>query len=768
MMKRWREIKSKHADCVVFFRLGDFYEMFFEDAELASRTLGITLTARDCGMEKRAPMCGIPYHAAATYIKKLVDAGFHIAICEQLTQPTAGKLVDREVVKIITPGTYNDEGFLDAQKNNFIASVYTSGEVAAVAWCDITTGEFYAMNTSADHLPNVTGMIGARETISSNGNFAYAFNAQNAHDAILEYFGITNLSIFDLEKGDKIINAAGALLQYLLHTGKQTLKNITGIRIIRKSDFMMLDKSARENLELDHPIRNAKTRVASLLWVLDETKSPMGARQMALWVASPLQNISQITERLDAVEMFVNNAPLLRDLRTQLAGISDISRLCGRIAGGDITPREFLNLASALERLDGLKNVLAGTTGLVKTCNDKIAPMPEIVDLIRRVLNENCGGKIDEGGFVRAGFDPKLDEYRDAEKYGREWLAKLEATEREECHVRELKIAYNRVTGYYFEVPTRCAANIPYRFTRKGTTANTERFTTPELKNIEVKIIHSQERAIEMEQKIYANLRQTALDKVKSIIENGQNVAVIDALQSFAQVAVQNDYVRPKLNTEGRIELKNARHPVIESLVGRDKFIANDTQMAGDTMLITGPNMAGKSTYMRMVALVTIMAHMGSFVPAKSANVAITDRIFTRIGASDSLATGESTFMVEMNEVSNIVHNATRQSLVLLDEVGRGTGTGDGLALAGAIIEYITDKIGANTMFATHFHELTNLAKSNPKIQNYKVTTTQNNGDIVFLHKLEPGIEANSFGIDVAKLAGLPREIIDRARGLLK
>ena len=751
-MIKWQEIKAEHSDSIVFFRLGDFYEMFFEDAKIASSVLGLTLTGRDCGLEQRAPMCGIPHHASGNYIRKLVDAGHRVAVCEQLTAPTKGKgMVERGVVRVITAGTYDDEGYLDSGKNNYVASTYTSGDKASISWCDITTGEFYGMNTTTANVKDVIAMISPREQIDSNGHYGYAFSGASAYAAIIRQFNITSTKIFDLEKDDAVINSAGALLHYLGMTQKTTLSNIIKISVVKSSEHMMIDKIARENLE----ISNKKN---SLLWVLDDTLTPMGKREIARQIGNPLLSIEKINARLNAVEDLAVDVMALRGLREQLKHVGDILRFCGKAVSGSILPRDFLAIKSSIESLGVIKETLSTFKGLISECNNGVKLLPDVCNLISKAL--------DDDGVIRDGYDKGLDECRNAEKYGKEWLSRLEATEREETKIKELKVSYNRVSGYYFEVPTKVSANVPYRFTRKGSTATTERYITDELKKIEDKILNSNEAALSIEQRIYTDLRKVIIENINVLTENAKNIAMIDLLQSFAFASFRNGYKRPNINTGGVIKLENARHPVVEKLIGNANFIANDCELKNTTMLITGPNMAGKSTFMRMIANIVIMAHLGCFVPCDVADIAITDRIFTRIGASDSLATGESTFMVEMNEVSNIVHNATSKSLILLDEVGRGTGTSDGLALASSIATYITDKIGANAMFATHFHELTNLANSNKRIQNYKVLTEQIGNEIVFLHKLEQGIEQNSFGIDVARLAGLPREIIDEARKL--
>jgi len=768
MMKQYLAIKEEHKDCIVFYRLGDFYEMFFDDADVVHRELGLTLTGRDCGLEKRAPMCGVPAHSYLGYVKKLVDKGFKVAICEQLTAPQKGQMVERGVVKIITAGTVTDENCLDGGRNNYVAAVF-EGEAGkgSISWCDITTGEFYAVETA--NCEDVLGMVGAAEVIKSDGHFAYAFSQKTALGAIAKYFGIVDTSVFDFGKESPITRSAGALLEYLMLTQKQALANISKIQVLRTPEFMILDKTARENLELTHQFREPTKKYGSLLWVLDETRTSMGARLLARWVNQPLQDINAINARLDAVTEFSQK----RNVKVEqvLSKIFDIHRLVGRIASGDVTPRDCLALGRSLAQVSELKCAMAEfQSELLGSEAGKLSELSEVVDLIGRAIDEDCPAVMTEGGFIRAEYDAKLEELRNAGAQGREWISKLEAKERLECQIKEIKIGYNRIAGYYFEVPLRKSAEVPYRFTRRATTASTERFITQELKEIEEKILGADVKAVELERKIFAEIVEFIKQHLEEILQTAEAVAVIDVLLSLAFVAVANRWVRPKLVTQSEIFLKDARHPVVEKLIGASKFIANDCTFdkTASTKIITGPNMAGKSTYMRTVALNVLLAHIGSNVPCKSAEIGLVDRIFTRIGASDSMLTGQSTFMVEMNEVSNIVHNASERSLLLLDEIGRGTGTNDGLALATAIILYITDKIGCRTMFATHFHQLTKLEDERDKISNYKVMVSTIDGEIVFLHKVAAGAEQNSFGIDVARLSGLPPEIINKAKELMK
>jgi len=763
MMKHYLTVKEQHKDCIVFYRLGDFYEMFYEDAETAHRVLGLTLTGRDCGLEKRAPMCGVPAHSYLGYVKKLVDNGFKVAICEQLTEPQKGQMVERGVIKIITAGTVTDESSLDGGRNNFVAAVFEGG---SVSWCDITTGEFYAVETA--DCGSVLGMVAPAEIIKSDGHFAYAFTQKTALGAILSYFGIVDTSVFDFEKDNAITRSAGALLEYLLLTQKKALANISKIQVLRTREFMVLDKTARENLELTHQFREPSKKTGSLLWVLDNTRTAMGARNLARWVSQPLQDIDAINARLDAITEFTQKRQAT-SVEQLLSKIFDIHRLAGKVARGDITPRDCLSLGKSFAQVNELKKIMCGfESRLLKEQSSKLSELLNVTDLIKKAIDEDCPAVMTDGNYIKADYDAKLAEYRNAGAMGREWISKLEGKERLECQIRELKIGYNRIAGYYFEVPLRRSSDVPYRFTRRATTASTERFITQELKEIEEKILGAEVKAVELERKLYGEIVGVLKLHLGEILQTSEAVAVIDSLRSLAAVSTANKWVRPKLTDKREICLEAARHPVVEKLVGANKFIANDCRFdsATSTKIITGPNMAGKSTYMRTVALNVILAHIGSFVACREAEIGLVDRVFTRIGASDSMLTGQSTFMVELNEIVGICLNSTKNSLILLDEVGRGTGAQEGRALASAILTYITNKIGGNTMFATHFHELADLANENPKIKCYRATTSLIDGDIVFLHKIMPGREDSSFGIEVAKMAGMPKEILDEARKL--
>ena len=794
MMQQYKNLKEHYVDNLLFFRLGDFYELFFEDAEIASRELGITLTGRDCGMSKRAPMCGVPHHAATTYIKRLVDRGYSVAICEQISAPVKGKgMFERDVVKVISPGTITDETFLDQTKNNFVAAVFLSSKgKGSVAWCDISTGHFFT--TQAEDIGEILdtlAMINPREIISTvefakwqrenrtqaeyaraNDHYSYAFTTDTAHGNILSYFNIKSAEIFDIPQKSPMINSTGALLEYLQFTQKRTLPNIQKVTVIQPSESMVLDKTARDHLEITHQYRDPSNKYGTLLWVLDDTKTPMGARLLSSMSAQPLRDINRINARLDAVMTLCNGSTHRTDLRMALGKINDIARLCSNIATRAITPRQMQALSTSLEKVIEVKRLLSPfEKGLLRTTRDNIAELPELIELIKTAIVPEPPSKLDDGGYIADGYNTELDELRDAARQGHVWLGRLEQREREETGIRELKIGYNRVVGYYFEIPKKRSNDIPFRFERRGGTISAERFTTPELQELESKTLNVNENVLFVESKLLSDLRDNLLSFISPILTNAEQIAIIDVLCNLASVARANSWVRPTLNDDGILELTNARHPVVEKLLGYTNFIANDCKLQRDKMsimIITGPNMAGKSTYMRGVALNVLLAHIGSFVPCTTANISITDRIFTRIGASDSMLTGQSTFMVETNEISRVLNSATEKSLVLLDEVGRGTGAQEGRALASALITHITDKIGCMTMFATHFHELTELSTENAKIKNYRAMTSFVDDNVVFLHKIEPGIEMHSFGLEVAKLSGIPKVIIDEARRLFE
>lgn len=769
-MKKYLELKAQYPDCVVFYRLGDFYEIFFDDAKQVSAAIGLTLTGRSCGLEEKAPMCGVPYHAANLYIKKLVELGFKVAIAEQLEAPNGKTLINRDVVRVITSGTVIDDAMLNADSNNFVASIYETDNDANVyaAWADIMTGEFFV--AQFDSYDNAVSRIRPKEVITKK-HFAYAFAAKQALQTIKKYFNLNTTQVFDIPDNSPLVNAAGALLEYLLMTAKNKLSNITKIVLVRDENFMVLDKIARDTLEVVLSYRN-NTKAGSLLAALDKTETPMGARLLADWVTAPLKKSNMILERQDAVQELFDNSISCQGLREILDKFNDLGRFCGKVANGNVNPKDIINFTETLTLIDEVKHYLAQhcQTALLTNLGSQLNSLSELRSLLLAAIKQDPATILSDGGYIKDGYNQNLDELRNVGTLGKQWLLALETKERAETGVEKLKIAYNRVTGYYIEFPMNALKQMPYRFIRKGSTLNTERYTTDELREIESKILNASGEAIKMEQALFAEIIAAVQSHIPTIQQDAMAIANIDVLANLAYLAYKNQWVRPSINHDGVLELVAARHPVLENILPANEFIANDCLLDSDntTMLITGPNMAGKSTYMKTVALNTIMAHIGSFVPCTRANISITDRIFTRIGASDDMMTGKSTFMVEMNEVSNIVHNATKDSLLLLDEIGRGTGTNDGYALAKAILTYIIEQIGSKTLCATHFHELIELGHTYNQVQNYKVLTSSINGQIIFLHKVVKGEEQNSFGAEVAQLSGLPDAIIQNAKKIMK
>ncbi|MBO5229252.1 MAG: DNA mismatch repair protein MutS [Clostridia bacterium] len=769
-MKKYLELKAQYPDCIVFYRLGDFYEIFFDDAKQVSSAIGLTLTGRSCGLEEKAPMCGVPYHAANLYIKKLVELGYKIAIAEQLEAANGKTLINRDVVRVITSGTVIDDAMLNADSNNFVASVYELENTTTVyaAWADIMTGEFYV--AEFDNYDNAISRIRPKEVITKK-HFGYAFVTKHALQTIKKYFNLNTTQVFDIPENSPLINSAGALLEYLLMTAKNKLSNITKMVLVRDDNFMVLDKIARDTLEIVASYRN-NTKAGSLLATLDKTKTPMGARLLADWVTAPLKNLTMILQRQDAVQELFDDSVKCQNLREILSKFNDLGRFCGKVANGNVNPKDILNFADTLLLVQDVKNFIAKhcQSALLAEHASMLNELAELRALLLNAIKQDPSTILSDGNYIKDGYNQKLDELRNIGTLGKQWLLALETKERAETGVEKLKIAYNRVTGYYLEFPMNAIKQMPYRFIRKGSTLNTERYTTDELREIESKILNASSEAIKVEQAIFAEIISAVQQHIPAIQQDALAVANLDVLANLAYLAYKNQWVRPTMNCDGVLQLESARHPVLESVLATNEFIANDCSLDSEntTMLITGPNMAGKSTYMKTVALNVIMAHLGSFVPCNSANISLTDRVFTRIGASDDMMTGKSTFMVEMNEVSNIVHNATKDSLLLLDEIGRGTGTNDGYALAKAILTYIIEQIGSKTLCATHFHELIELGRDYQQVQNYKVLTSSINGQIIFLHKVVKGEEQNSFGAEVAQLSGLPDVIIQNAKKIMK
>lgn len=795
MMKRYFQIKSEYKDCLLFFRLGDFYEMFFEDAETASRVLDLTLTGRDCGLEERAPMCGVPYHAVDNYIRKLIDMGYRVAICEQLSDPATTKgLVERDVVRVVSSGTVMEEEILDERSSNYLCSVYIEENAFGIAWTDISTGEFnvyeFGGKNFLDRLSDLLGSISPSEVIC-NERFVskyqtlqyfkttekrahcyhdFAYSQSVATKKILSAFSVSSLDIF--ECGDKkfAVCAAGGLLEYLAQTQKRALGQLNKISFVHDKSFMIMDNSTRRNLELTARSRDGK-RQGSLLSVLDKTSTAMGARLIRRWIEQPLQDSEKINKRLDAVEEICSSKPHREKLTDALKGVRDLERLNGRLAYGNASPKDLLSIADTLGAVPDIKATLRGSScNLLKAIDASIFELSEIYDLLEGALDREKVVNFKNGKYIKAGFDTDLDELRNAQSSAEVWLSNLESREREETGIRTLKVGYNRIFGYYIEVSKSFTDKVPYRYTRKQTLVNGERYITEELKQLEEKILSAEVNANLLEERIFADLKQTCFEKLSELQSTAQALAALDALMSFAAVSVANKYVKPQINEKiNRICIEDGRHPVVEEIIDKGAYVPNDTLLDDTdnrTMIITGPNMAGKSTYMRQVAIIVLMAHIGCFVPAKSAQISLTDRIFTRIGASDDLSGGQSTFMVEMIEVATILNYATSSSLLILDEIGRGTSTFDGLSIAWAVLEHITQNIKAKTLFATHFHELTEL-EDLEGVKNYRVLVSQMKDNIIFLHKIARGGASQSFGIEVASLAGVSKPVIEHAKQIM-
>ncbi len=786
MMQQYLNIKEENKDCVLFFRLGDFYEMFFDDAVQVSKELELTLTGRDCGLSERAPMCGVPYHAVDTYVARLIEKGYKVAICEQMTDPALSKgLVERAVTRIVTPGTVIENNMLEDKKPNYILSVLIHKDKAGIAFSDVSTGEFclYEFSHVRLRLFEEISRIAPSEIITydreelsafyQNPNFAVSevgedsFEYSRARETLKSHFGQEALK--NDKSGKLALAAAGALIEYLSHTQKNALKHILCLTPYDSTRYMALDRCASANLELTQTVRG-QSRKGSLLSVLDKTVTAMGGRMLRSWIERPLIVKSEIELRLGAVETLLGDPMLLDELREKLSCVYDVERLLSKIAYESINPHDCLALARSLNAVPGIRELLSERDGLLSDLYESLDPLSEIADEMTRAISEDAPLTIKEGGIFNDGYLNDLDELRSASRDGKSWLSDLEAREREATGIKNLKIGYNRVFGYYIEVTKSFYEMVPYRYIRKQTLANCERFITDELKNLETTILGADENAIRMEYDMFVTLRETLKGVIHRLSRTANALKTLDALCSLAKSAVLNNYVRPEINEDGVYDIKEGRHPVVEESIGHEKFVPNDTCLTDDgrVMIITGPNMAGKSTYMRQVALIVLMAHMGSFVPADKANVSLTDRIFTRIGASDDLYGGQSTFMVEMNEMAVILKYATKNSLVILDEVGRGTGTFDGLSIAWAAVEHIaSEKCMARTLFATHYHELSVLEGQLPGVVNYRVTAKEQGEDVIFLRKVVPGGEDRSYGVAVAKLAGLPSGVIARARQIM-
>lgn len=796
MMQKYVETKEQYKDCILFYRLGDFYEMFFEDAITASKELEITLTGKDCGLEERAPMCGIPYHAADTYLNRLVAKGYKVAICEQVEDPKLAKgLVKREVIRVVTPGTNLNIQALDESRNNYLMCIVYTDNMYGISTVDISTGDYYVTEVETDRelldeinrfVPSeiicnepfymsgieISDMVD-RMHIAMSSLEAWYFGDEMCIAILKEHFktsSLNGLGLMDLDAG---IIAAGALLKYLYETQKNSLSQLTKITPYSTGKYMIIDSFTRRNLELVETLRE-KQKKGSLLWVLDKTKTAMGARYLRQIIEQPLVNKRQIIARQDAIEEFNNDMITREEIREYLNPVYDLERLISRVAYKTANPRDLIALKSSLEMLPHIKAMLSSfKTELLKTSCDNLDTLDDIYELIEKAIVEEPPIQIKEGGIIKEGFNEEVDRLRRAKTDGKTWLAELELKERERTGIKNLKIKYNKVFGYYLEVSNSNLSQVPDDYTRKQTLTNGERFITPKLKELEDIILGAEDKLFSLEYNIFSEIRDTIAGEVKRIQDTAKAISVIDVFTSLAVVAEHNNYVRPKINEKGIIDIKDGRHPVVEKVIKNDLFVANDTYLDNNNSriaIITGPNMAGKSTYMRQAALIVLMAQIGSFVPARSANIGIVDRIFTRVGASDDLASGQSTFMVEMTEVANILRNATSNSLLVLDEIGRGTSTFDGLSIAWAVVEHISNPklLGAKTLFATHYHEMTELEGVLNNVSNYCIAVKEQGDDIVFLRKIVKGGADKSYGIQVAKLAGVPDSVIKRAKELVE
>ena len=796
MMQQYCKTKEEYKDCILFYRLGDFYEMFFDDAITASRELEITLTGKDCGMEERAPMCGIPYHAYENYMNRLVEKGYKVAICEQVEDPkTAKGIVKREVIQIVTPGTNMSANSLNETKNNYLMSIYR-GEHYGISFVDITTGDFYT--TEVDRFSKVMDEIAKfapveiliNETITEEEDGEYLARLDQLHDKehtmvsvmedwyyetemderlIKEQFHVMNLEGLGLKDLSDAACSVGCLIYYLKDTQKGCVDHINHISTYHVEDYVVLDSASRRNLELCETMRD-KNKRGSLLWVLDKTKTAMGARTLRAMVEQPCIRKDRIEERLDAVEAF-NDSMITRDeLREYLSAVYDLERLMTRITLKSANPRDLIAFKNSIGILPHVKSILREfPTGLLAQYESELDELEDLYAAIDAAIIEEPPILIKEGGMIKDGYNTTVDELKHAKSDGKQWLLDLEAKEREATGIKNLKIKFNKVFGYYFDVTNSFKDQVPDYFIRKQTLANSERYSTDELEDIAGKILGAEDRLYGLEYDLFCELRDRLGLEVKRVQKTAKIIADLDAFSSLAYVAEKNHFVRPSMNEEGRINIIEGRHPVVEKVLDNDSFITNDTYLDNDlnrVSIITGPNMAGKSTYMRQVALIVLMAQIGSFVPAKSADIGIVDRIFTRVGASDDLASGQSTFMVEMSEVANILRNATANSLLILDEIGRGTSTFDGLSIAWAVVEYISSKdlLGAKTLFATHYHELTELEGKLEGVNNYCISVKESGDDIVFLRKIIKGGADKSYGIQVAKLAGVPDVVLARAK----
>lgn len=793
MMRQYLETKEQYKDCILLYRLGDFYEMFFDDAITVSKELELTLTGRDCGLKERAPMCGVPYHAVDVYISRLINKGYKVAICEQLTNPKEQKgMCERGVVRVITAGTLVEDTILDDKKNNYLASVYINKSGVGISWADLSTGELnmieYLGDNAVKKAENLLNSIHAIEIITTSSAkdilnqeaiyrikpqiyYDWAYRYQEAYNILCKQFKVVTLEAFGVEDKKLGISATGAIIQYLNETQKRFLSQFTKITYVHNNDLMLLDVNTRRNLELCETMRDRR-KTGTLLWLLDKTHTSMGARNLAKWVDNPLLNSKKINARLNAVEELINDKFLRDNLIMALSTMRDLERLAGKVAFGSVNPRDVAGIGQSMVVLPVLKSLTSkAKSPLIQEINKRIVVFDKLQNIINKALVSTPPTTVSDGGFIVDGYDEKIDEYRHISENVATWLKDYEQSQKEQTGIKNLKISNNKVIGYYIEVTKSNFELVPFDYIRKQTTINSERYKTEELIKMESKINNAESLAIARELAIFQQIKELLLEQVPQMISTANVVGVLDSLLSFAEVSIENKYIKPIINEKVKAyNIIGGRHPVIEKIIEKNKFISNDCLLDDDcrTMIITGPNMAGKSTYMRQTALIVLMAHLGCFVPADKAEICLTDRIFTRVGASDDLSNSQSTFMVEMIEVANILNSATSKSLLILDEIGRGTSTCDGLAIAWSVLEYVNKILKCKTLFATHYHELTELEGKMDGIKNYRILVNELNDTVVFLHKIARGGTNKSFGIEVAGLAGVPAEVIKRAKDISK
>lgn len=793
MMQQYLNTKEEYPDCILFYRLGDFYEMFFDDAIKASKELEITLTGKDCGLEERAPMCGVPFHSASVYIAKLIERGYKVAICEQVEDPKLAKgIVKREVIRVVTPGTVVDEELLDEKTNNYLAVIYGEKGTYGFAVSDISTGEIYTTQfdgdddalseiaryepkeilVNADAMQRIGGQIELRFHVTPDECTDEFFENDYYESKILHQFSKSSLDEIGIAGKKYAMYAVGAMLTYLEHTQKTSLSYLNTITAYELNQYMDLDINTRRNLEITETMRD-KTKRGSLLWVLDYTETSMGARLLKQWVEKPLINPLEINKRLYSVKELSDNIMLRDELAGVLSDMRDISRIISRVSLGTVTPRDFVALKTTLLKLPELEYALSSVKSpMLSEMKKDFDLLEDVADLLSRGITDEPPALLRDGGVIKEGFNEEIDKLRIAMRDGKSWLAAVENEEKEKTGISKLKVGYNKVFGYYIEVTKSFIKDVPDYYIRKQTLANCERYITPKLKEIENTILGASERVLSLEAHVFEEIRKSVANEIERLKRAAGIIAKSDVLLSLATAAAKNNFVMPEISDNGKIEIKDGRHPVVEKMLKGSMFVPNDTTLNTDEdrmLIITGPNMAGKSTYMRQVALITLMAQIGSFVPASSARIGIVDKIFTRVGASDDIASGQSTFMLEMNEVSHILKNATANSLIILDEIGRGTSTFDGLSIAWAVVEYIHNKrkIGAKTLFATHYHELTDLEEELDGVRNYRIAVKKRGDDITFLRKIVRGGADDSYGIEVAALAGMPKEVINGAKKIL-